>query len=327
MSLKRPEHPSFFSSGTQRIEEAGIVLAGFPYDCTASFRAGARFGPRERRVYPGDGLEDFSFYFGEDLEDATFYDAGDMDPVYGDPLPVIDSYRQAAAELITAGLDSRRLQAAGLDSRRLQAEREQAGGLDPRRLQAEARRLLAIGGEHLITYPLLLAARQVYGEFTLLHLDAHADLAVVNHVGSRVAHGTVMNLCLEAGLEKLVQYGIRSGNRQEYEMRINDPRIIPAGSLEEFVDSVETGERVYLTVDVDFFDPAFVPGTGTPEAGGAGFDDFISVRRGLRKRQVQMVGADIVELAPELDASGNSTVFAGKVLRELLLTMHVLGIV
>ncbi|MBI9106764.1 MAG: agmatinase [Spirochaetales bacterium] len=289
MNIQTPEHTTFFYGGTDTIEEADIVLAGFSYDCTASFRAGTRFGPRELRSYPGDGLETFSFYFGEDLEDVAYHDAGDMEPVYGDPLPMIDIYKAAASELIS-----------------------------------ENRRLIAIGGEHLITYPFFLATKILHGNFTMVHLDAHADLAIINHVGSRVAHGTVMNLCLEAGLQKLVQYGIRSGNRQEWEMRQNDPRIIPATSLEEFDDSLDDGEKIYLTIDVDFFDPAYVPGTGTPEAGGASFGDYVQILKILRRKRVRIIGADLVELAPELDSSRNSTVFVGKVLRELLLTMHAL---
>jgi agmatinase len=286
MKTNITQQTTFFYGGTDNIEEADIVIAGFSYDCTASYRAGARFGPRDLRAYPGDCLETFSFYFGEDLEDVMYFDAGDMDPVYGDPQPVIDSYKTAAGCLMSS-----------------------------------SRILVAIGGEHLITYPLFLAAKECRGNFTMVHLDAHADLAVINHVGSRIAHGTVMNLCLESGLQKLVQFGIRSGNRQEWEMRQNDPRIIPAGSLEELEDSLDEGEKIYLTIDVDFFDPAFVPGTGTPETGGADFEDYVRILKMLRKKGVHIIGADIVELAPELDSSRNSTVFVGKVLRELLLTV------
>ena len=286
MKIMKPEQTKFFYGGTESIEDSDIVLAGFSYDCTASFRAGTRFGPGDLRVYPSDGLETFSFYFGEDLEEVAYFDAGDMDPVYGDPLPMIDVYKDAVGELITI-----------------------------------ERRLIAIGGEHLVTYPFFLATRMVHGEFTMVHLDAHADLAVINHVGSRVSHGTVMNLCLEAGLEKLVQYGIRSGTRQEYEMRRNDPRIIPAADLDELDDSLDDGEKIYLSIDVDFFDPAFVPGTGTPEAGGANFEEYVRILKMLRKKRVQIIGADIVELAPEIDPTRNSTVFVGKVLRELILTV------
>ena len=289
MIEQRPERPSFFDCSTETIDEADLIIAGFSYDCTASFRPGARFGPKELRNYPTEGLETFSFYFGEDVEEVAFYDAGDMPARYGDPAPMIEAYRSAAEELIRRG-----------------------------------KRLIALGGEHLITYPIYLATQQVQGDFTLLHLDAHADLAVIDYLGERVSHGTVMNLCLEKGLKKLIQYGIRSGTKAEYDMRENDNRIIPSKNLLDVADSLAEKERIYLSLDVDYFDPAFVSGTGTPEAGGGSFGDYIEVLRMLRTKKVTIIGADIVELAPELDASRNSTVFVGKVLRELLLTMDVL---
>lgn len=286
MIRQEPLRPSFFDLSTEAPDEARIVLAGFTYDCTASFRAGTRFGPRDLRSYPTEGLETFSFYFGEDLEDASFYDAGDMEPVYGDPLPMIEAYKAAVFEMIKG-----------------------------------SNRLLAIGGEHLVSYPLFLATRERYGDFTLLHLDAHADLATVDHLGCTVTHGTVMNLCLEAGLPLLIQYGIRSGNREEYERRQTDERIIPAESISEIAEALTDEENVYLSIDVDFFDPAYVPGTGTPEAGGATFGEFIKILRLLREKKINLIGCDLVELAPEIDPTRNSTIFVGKVLRELLLTM------
>ncbi len=78
---------------------------------------------------------------------------------------------------------------------------------------------------------------------------------------------------------------------------------------------------MYLSLDVDFFDPGYLPGTGTPEAGGASFDDFITILKILKEKKIEIIGADIVELAPELDHSKSSTVFTGKVLREILICM------
>ncbi|MEA1910172.1 MAG: agmatinase [Spirochaetota bacterium] len=275
----------FLFCSRESIEDADIVLAGFPYDCTASFRAGARFGPGDIRTYTGNGLEPFSFYFGEDLEDVNFFDYGDMDPLYGSPEEMVKLYQKSAAEFIRNN-----------------------------------KILIAIGGEHLITLPIFQAASEKYGKFTMLHLDAHADLADQLY-DSKLSHGTVMARCLDNGLHKLIQYGVRSGDRSEYEKRQNDSRIIPAIDIEEIADNLETGEKLYLTIDLDFFDPAFVPGTGTPEAGGADFGEYIKIFKMLRKKNVQLIGADLVELAPEIDTSRNSTIFAGKVLRELILTV------
>ena len=81
------------------------------------------------------------------------------------------------------------------------------------------------------------------------------------------------------------------------------------------------GSEIYLTIDIDYFDPSCVPGTGTPEAGGADFNDFINVIKMLKDKEVKIIGADITELAPEIDPTGRSTVFGAKVLRELLLIL------
>ena len=99
-------------------------------------------------------------------------------------------------------------------------------------------------------------------------------------------------------------------------------KTLPA-SLGEFLDylrGVPAGRALYLTLDLDYFDPAFLPGTGTPEAGGQDFLSFVEILRVLRTKR--LIGADVVELAPALDPTGNSEVFAAKVVRELILAMH-----
>ncbi len=267
------------------LEEADIVIAGFPYDCTATFRAGARFAPREIRAYSGQTLETFSFYFGIGLEEIKFFDAGDMEVMLCNPAPMVAQVMETAAALIK-----------------------------------NTAKLIAIGGEHLITYPLFLALRKKHPNFTILHLDAHADLAD-EFAGDKLNHGTVMSLCLQDGLERLVQFGVRSGTREEYLKRQNDPRIVAAQSIAQINNALNEDEKVYLSLDVDFFDPGYLPGTGTPEAGGASFDDFITILKILKEKKIEIIGADIVELAPELDHSKSSTVFTGKVLREMLICM------
>ena len=96
-----------------------------------------------------------------------------------------------------------------------------------------------------------------------------------------------------------------------------------AKSLEELIrriDNINSDRPIYLTLDLDFFDPAFVPGTGTPEAGGETFHSFIKIMKVLNSKN--LIGADIVELAPMIDPTGNSSVFAAKVAREILLALQ-----
>ena len=267
------------------IEGAEIVVAGFPYDCTASYRAGARFGPQAIRSCSAVAIESFSCYFARDLDEVRFFDAGDMDIMLGDPGAMVEQVQETASDLINS-----------------------------------VPKLVAIGGEHLITYPLFLATKKKHPQFSILHLDAHADLAE-KLFGSTLSHGTIFYLCLQEGLDKLIQYGVRSGSKEEYYMRKEDPRIIPAETIEEIDEALTDGEKIYLSLDFDFFDPGYFPGTGTPEAGGASFDDFIRILRLLKRKQIDIIGADLVELAPEIDHSHVSTAFAAKALRETLICM------
>ncbi len=276
--------PRFIGS-KEAIDSAKVVVAGIPYDGTSSFRSGSRFGPREMRSYSEEGIEEFSFYFGKGLDEFPFFDAGDMEMMVGNPEMMVRDTKETALHLMDG-----------------------------------KRRLVGIGGEHLVTYPLFLANREVHGDFTILHLDAHADLRE-GYAGDELSHASVMNLCLKAGLKKLVQLGIRSGTREEYMMRRDDERIVPAHSIEAAVDAIMPGEKIYLSLDVDYFDPGFFPGTGTPEAGGASFNDYITLLRSLMDKSVKIVGADIVELSPDIDPARSSTIFAAKLLRETLITM------
>lgn len=274
-----------FMGSLDAIENADIVIAGFPYDGTATFRAGARFASREIRAYSSQALETFSFYFGTGLDEVKFFDAGDMEVMLGNPAPMVENVKDTASIFLK-----------------------------------NSRKLVGIGGEHLITYPLFMAAQKKHPGLSMLHLDAHADLAE-EMFGERLSHGTVMYLCLQHGLQKLIQFGIRSGSKQEYLMRESDSRIIPAATIEQINEAIQEDEKIYLSLDVDFFDPGFFPGTGTPEAGGASFDDYIRILNLLKQKKVDIIGADIVELAPELDQSRASTIFAGKLLRETLICM------
>jgi agmatinase len=264
---------------------ADIILAGFPYDCTSSFRSGSRFASREIRAYSYEAIESFSIYCHKDLGEIRFFDAGDLGMMFGNPADMVKQVKTVASKIMT-----------------------------------QNRKLLGIGGEHLVTFPLYLATQEIYGGFTLVQLDAHADLRG-EYSGDGLNHACVMKLCLDKGLKKLIQIGIRSCTKEECEIRDNEDRIIPLSSHKDLEDVLDTDEMIYLTVDVDFFDPAFFPGTGTPEAGGASFTDFIEILNLFRKKQIHIIGADIVEFAPDLDHSKISTAMAAKITRELLLVM------
>ena len=182
-------------------------------------------------------------------------------------------------------------------------------------------RLLTLGGDHSISYAPLARYLEIYPDLVVLHLDAHADLRH-EYLGERYSHACIMqNVWKKFGDgNQLIQYGIRSGTRQEYQWMREHQGLCT--SLVQFLESVESiGEErpIYLTLDLDYFDPAFLPGTGTPEAGGEDFSSFVRLIKILKHKL--FVGADVVELAPAIDPTGNSSVFAAKVVREMILAL------
>jgi agmatinase len=161
-----------------------------------------------------------------------------------------------------------------------------------------------------------------YEDLCLIHLDAHTDLRD-GYLGEKFSHASIIRRVYDHFCSKntLIQYGIRSGPKDEFEfMQKHDTQ---AKSLDECVKRIEqlpADRPVYLTLDLDYFDPAFLPGTGTPEAGGENFHSFIRIMKVLKQKN--LIGADVVELAPHIDSSGNSSAFASKVVREVLLALQ-----
>jgi agmatinase len=176
-----------------------------------------------------------------------------------------------------------------------------------------------LGGEHSISSGAVAAVAARHPNLALVQLDAHADLRHT-WLGSRHSHACAMRRCLEVlPSGDLRQIAIRSGTRQEFaELRSTTNRLV---SLETLAASLRPlrGRPIYLTVDLDWFDPAVLPGTGTPEPGGFCWPDFALVVDELRHHH--LVAADVVELAPQLDSSGVSAVLAAKVTRSLLLLL------
>ncbi|HVN23108.1 MAG TPA: agmatinase [Syntrophorhabdales bacterium] len=173
------------------------------------------------------------------------------------------------------------------------------------------RKLLLFGGEHLATYPVIKAIRKHFGELQVVHFDAHCDLRD-EYEGQRLSHATVMKRVKELGVEML-HIGIRSGTRQEFEelLLIDCPASLEA--------RLSRGVPVYVSFDMDVFDPSLVSGVTTPEPGGLMFNEvmeYFSVLMGMN-----IVGADIVELAPDYDTSFVSSVCASKVAREMIMLL------
>jgi agmatinase len=177
---------------------------------------------------------------------------------------------------------------------------------------------LMLGGEHSISSGAVGAVAERRPDLVLVQLDAHADLRD-SWLGARHSHACAMRRCLEALPHgTLLQVAIRSGTRQEFRELRDSDRLVTIERIGEALLPLR-GRPVYLTVDLDWFDPAVLPGTGTPEPGGFHWADFAALVAELRHHR--LVAADVVELAPQLDPSGVSAVLAAKVTRSLLLLL------
>ena len=267
-------------------EEASIVLYGAPFDSTTSFRPGARFGPSAMR-HESFGLETYSPYQDRDLMDISVFDSGDLELCFGSSEMALADIQKRAEEIL------------------------------------EADKLpLLLGGEHLVTLAAVRAVAAKYSDLHIIHFDAHADLRD-DYLGARLSHACVLRRCHDLlGDGRIHQFCIRSGEREEFRFAAQHTDFHPLSfeGLEETVRELkEKNVPIYFTIDLDCLDPAAFPGTGTPEAGGVTFLELLEAIRMVA--QANVVGADVNELAPMLDASGVSTATACKVLRELLLAI------
>lgn len=259
-----------------------VGLFGVPYDGTTSFRPGTRFGPAAIREV-SSGLETYCPQLHLDLEDLAFADLGAVEIPFGNPEPVVAAVRRATQAVLELGLKP-----------------------------------LMLGGEHSISSGAVAAVAQRHPELALVQLDAHADLRQ-EWLGARHSHACAMRRCLEVlPSGQLLQIAIRSGTREEFGELSSSGRLVAIERMAEALRPLR-GRPLYLTVDLDWFDPAVMAGTGTPEPGGFHWPDFAALVEELR--QHQLVGADVVELAPQLDPSGVSSVLAAKVTRSLLLLL------
>lgn len=265
-------------------EESKVVLFGIPFDGTTSFRPGTRFGPQAARA-ESFGIESYSPYLDLDLEDYNFCDLGDIDLPFGNTPRVLDDIYEFANDIMQ-------------------------GGKKP----------LMIGGEHLVTYPVFQSVFETHPDVVVLHFDAHTDLRD-DYMGEKMSHATVIKRVWDLiGDDRIFQFGIRSGTKQEFEWAKSHTHLekFKADTLSAIVEQIKD-RPVYLTIDLDVLDPSVFSGTGTPEPGGLTFREFMAAI--MTMKDLNLIGADVVELSPHYDHSGVSTAVACKVIREVALLL------
>jgi agmatinase len=279
---------------TQDLENADAAIVGAPFDTGATFRVGARFGPEGirsaahllRRYNPNLGVVIF--------DHLSVIDYGDV--------PVVPGFIEASYEKISEGL-----------------EPIHGAGVVP----------IVLGGDHSIALPELRAAAAVHGPLALVQFDSHPDTWDA-YFGQKHTHGTPFRRAVEEGLldtSRSIQVGMRGSIYDEGDW--NDARemgfdLVPTDEVRELgiaavIDRIQ--ERVgdakaYVSFDLDFVDPAFAPGTGTPEIGGFTSREAQEFVRGLVG--LDIVGCDVVEVYPAYDPAGITALLAANVAHEFL---------
>lgn len=276
--------PSTFLGAKPNDRSAAISIAGVPFDIGTTNRAGARFGPRairdaSRMLVDGDHPTHWT-----DAAALSLSDVGNFDIALGDIAASLALIEKQAAQFA---------------------------------------HLVTLGGDHTVTLALLRAVAKARGPVALLHFDAHVDTWPENF-GQRYAHGSVFFHAIEEGLilpERTIQVGIRSPVQKSVYDWTRDKGVAIVSAMEvhergpqwtaERIGAVVGAGPAYLSFDIDALDPAFAPGTGTPEIGGLASWQAQAIIR--RLSGVDFIGMDLMEVAPAYDVA-EITALAGATL-------------
>jgi len=272
-----------FLNAKDNYESSKLVIMGVPMDFTVSFRPGTRFGPQKIREV-SYGLESYSVYADDSLDDKSFYDAGDLDIPFGNVEKSLKSI-ETVTELC----------------------------LKDNKIP------LFLGGEHLVSYPIVKKVAEKYPDLIVLHFDAHADLRD-SFFGEKLSHATVLRRISEHLMDKhIYHFGIRSGVKEEFVYAKEHTHMFPIEVKAPFLKVLQDikDKPVYITLDIDVVDPAFAPGTGTPEPGGCSSQEILDVVGHFK--ELNVVGFDLVEVSPANDLSDRTALLAAKILRELII--------
>lgn len=277
--------------------DADVAVLGAPYDFGCQWRSGARFGPRAIR----EASTLFSFGHGGayDFEDDVTYlpadgakiaDIGDADIIHTDTISSHANIEAGVREILKAGALP-----------------------------------VVLGGDHSVNIPCINAFDD-QEPFHVVQIDAHLDFVDERH-GVRFGHGNPMRRAAEKNyVTGLTQLGIRnvsSTAKEGYEdarrmgSDILSVRHLRKLGVEGILERVPAGKRYYLTIDIDAFDPSIAPGTGTPSHGGFLYYEVLEFLDGLSKRG-DIVGVDLVEVAPDYDRTGSTAILAAQVLMNLI---------
>ena len=275
-----------FMGAKRSLEESNITIFGVPYDGTTCHNPGTRFGPDSIRKV-SNCLETYCPEIKDDLEDINYSDIGSLDIPHTNPQDVIELVKEITKWIVS-----------------------------------KKNKPLMLGGEHSITIGSIKALGNIYKDLVLIHLDAHADLRD-EWLGSKFSHACTIKRCSELiNNNNIYQIGIRSGTKKEFkELK----HLIKKEDLNnrKYINSIQKNIRnkpIYITIDIDWFDPSLVSGTGTPEPGGFFWQDFLRVLDIIKTGNI--IGADLVELSPKIDSTEISSIVAAKITRTLIMLLN-----
>ncbi|RST60689.1 agmatinase [Siminovitchia terrae] len=275
---------------------ADVAVIGVPNDMGTQWKSGARMGPRGIRE--GSTLYSFGLEGAYDIENDIMYlgpdwkivDCGDVDMVHGDIMQCHENTEAAIRKIVSKGALP-----------------------------------VVLGGDHSITAPVGKGLEEL-GPFHVIQIDAHLDWAD-HRSGMRYGHGNCIRRLSELDhVQQIFQFGIRgiSSSKKEdvdaardYGSVILSPRQMREMGLEQVLEHIPAGEKYYVTIDIDGIDPSIAPGTGTPSPGGLLYDEINELLEGIAKRG-NVIGFDIVEVAPPYDPTGMTGQVAARISLDLL---------
>jgi agmatinase len=263
----------------RRLQSGTVAVVGVPLDENSSFLRGAALGPESMRAALRSGSANMSTELGIDLDSAEgWIDLGDLQLTTGEDL--LAQVERTVASILSAGA-----------------------------------RVLALGGDHSISYPVLRAYTKAYDDLTVLHIDAHPD-TYDEYGGRRHSHACPFaRIMEERPALKLVQVGIRTANSHQRDQARRFGITMIEMKDWTYNKMPKLNGPIYLSLDLDVLDPGFAPGVSHHEPGGMSTRDVIQIIHGLPN---SLVGADIVELNPTRDPSGMTAMVAAKFYRELV---------
>jgi agmatinase len=274
---------------SKNLDGVDVAVVGVPYDLATTNRPGTRLGPRAIRAASASlaWCRPYAWDF-DPFERLNVVDWGDVFFDHGEPHKAPEAIGAQFAEFAARGVTA-----------------------------------LALGGDHFITYPILQALHAKHGPVSLIHFDAHSD--TWRDAEGRIDHGTMFFHAARRGFVdpgRSIQIGMRTHNDESHGFSVLDARWLHTHGVDACVAAIRErvgGHKCYVSFDIDFLDPAFAPGTGTPVVGGFSTHDALRLVRGLAG--LEIVGMDVVEVSPPFDTS-ELTALAGASIAQELLAAH-----